>query len=142
MEVDAFLLLVLSAYVAQDLGWWVLSIGLLRYAFVAAGMGAAVDDGDPAAPVLAQGRHRRRRDRPHDRRVGADASGCDVVVTLLALGLLIESFGRDVSGSFADGRADPPLLSPGALRHRGQVERAALPHQRAREQYGVIDIEQ
>ena len=37
MEVDAFLLLVLSAYVGQDLGWWVLVIGLLRYAFVAAG---------------------------------------------------------------------------------------------------------
>ncbi|MGH1550430.1 CDP-alcohol phosphatidyltransferase family protein [Leifsonia poae] len=37
MEVDAFLLLVLSAYVARDLGLWVLTIGLLRYAFVAVG---------------------------------------------------------------------------------------------------------
>src|SRR5579875_158357 len=35
MEVDAFLLLVLSASVAQLLGVWVLAIGLLRYAFVA-----------------------------------------------------------------------------------------------------------
>ena len=37
MEVDAFLLLVLSAYVAPILGLWVLAIGLMRYVFVAAG---------------------------------------------------------------------------------------------------------
>lgn len=37
MEVDAFLLLVLSAYVAQIVGPWVLVIGLMRYVFVAAG---------------------------------------------------------------------------------------------------------
>lgn len=36
MEVDAFLILVLSLYVAIPLGAWVLSIGLMRYAFVAA----------------------------------------------------------------------------------------------------------
>ncbi|MGO1410673.1 MAG: CDP-alcohol phosphatidyltransferase family protein [Microbacterium sp.] len=36
MEVDAFLLLVLSAFVAQTLGAWVLAIGIMRYAFVAA----------------------------------------------------------------------------------------------------------
>jgi phosphatidylglycerophosphate synthase len=36
MEVDAFLLLVLSGYLARPLGAWVLGIGLLRYAFVAA----------------------------------------------------------------------------------------------------------
>jgi phosphatidylglycerophosphate synthase len=37
MEVDAFLLLVLSASVAQTLGLWVMAIGLMRYVFVAAG---------------------------------------------------------------------------------------------------------
>lgn len=37
MEVDAFLLLALSAYVAQALGPWVLAIGLMRYAFVVVG---------------------------------------------------------------------------------------------------------
>jgi phosphatidylglycerophosphate synthase len=37
MEVDAFLLLVLSVFVAPILGPWVLAIGLMRYAFVAAG---------------------------------------------------------------------------------------------------------
>lgn len=38
MEVDAFLILVLSVLVAQDLGIWVLAIGLTRYAFVAASL--------------------------------------------------------------------------------------------------------
>ncbi|MBA2946480.1 CDP-alcohol phosphatidyltransferase family protein [Streptomyces himalayensis] len=36
MEVDAFLILVLSVYVAMSLGAWVLLIGAMRYAFVAA----------------------------------------------------------------------------------------------------------
>jgi phosphatidylglycerophosphate synthase len=36
MEVDAFLILVLSVLVCRSLGYWVLAIGLMRYAFVAA----------------------------------------------------------------------------------------------------------
>lgn len=36
MEVDAFLILVLSVYVAMSMGPWVLLIGLMRYGFVAA----------------------------------------------------------------------------------------------------------
>ncbi|MEU3840380.1 CDP-alcohol phosphatidyltransferase family protein [Streptomyces sp. NPDC028635] len=36
MEVDAFLILVLSVYVALDFGPWVLLIGAMRYVFVAA----------------------------------------------------------------------------------------------------------
>ncbi|MDW6065781.1 CDP-alcohol phosphatidyltransferase family protein [Streptomyces sp. FXJ1.4098] len=39
MEVDAFLILVLSVYVATSLGPWVLTIGAMRYAFVAAARG-------------------------------------------------------------------------------------------------------
>ena len=35
MEVDAFLIAVLSLYVAPELGWWVLAIGGLRYGYVA-----------------------------------------------------------------------------------------------------------
>jgi len=35
MEVDAFLILVLSGYVAHAAGWWVLLIGAARYVFVA-----------------------------------------------------------------------------------------------------------
>ena len=37
MEVDAFLILVLSVYVAGSVGPWVLAIGAARYAFWAAG---------------------------------------------------------------------------------------------------------
>ncbi|HEX4431462.1 MAG TPA: CDP-alcohol phosphatidyltransferase family protein [Frankiaceae bacterium] len=37
MEVDAFLILVLSGYVARHFGGWVLAIGAARYAYVAAG---------------------------------------------------------------------------------------------------------
>jgi phosphatidylglycerophosphate synthase len=36
-EVDAFLILILSVYVARSLGAWVLVIGVARYAFLAAG---------------------------------------------------------------------------------------------------------
>ncbi|MDN3358772.1 CDP-alcohol phosphatidyltransferase family protein [Actinomadura sp. DC4] len=39
MEVDAFLILVLSVFVSRSFGAWVLAIGLMRYAFVAAGWG-------------------------------------------------------------------------------------------------------
>jgi phosphatidylglycerophosphate synthase len=37
MEVDAFLIMVLSVFDSRTLGWWVLAIGAMRYAFVAAG---------------------------------------------------------------------------------------------------------
>ncbi|MFD2082852.1 Phosphatidylglycerophosphate synthase [Actinopolymorpha cephalotaxi] len=37
MESDAFLILVLSVFVARSLGAWVLAIGAMRYAYVAAG---------------------------------------------------------------------------------------------------------
>lgn len=37
MEVDAFLILVLSVFVANDIGGWVLAIGAMRYVFVVAG---------------------------------------------------------------------------------------------------------
>ena len=36
-EVDAFLILILSVYVARSAGAWVLAIGAARYAFLAAG---------------------------------------------------------------------------------------------------------
>ena len=35
MEVDAFLIAVLSGYVAPAAGWWVLAIGAIRYLYVA-----------------------------------------------------------------------------------------------------------
>ena len=56
MEADAFLILVLSGFVADSLGGWVLAIGLMRYAFVAAGWVAALDAGRAPTAILAQGR--------------------------------------------------------------------------------------
>lgn len=96
MEVDAFLLLALSAYVAPSLGWWVLTIGLLRYGFVVAGW---------MLPWM----RRTLPPRPWRKVVTAvagialtvAASGllpewAALTATLVALALLLESFGRDV----------------------------------------------
>ncbi|TDN91688.1 CDP-alcohol phosphatidyltransferase family protein [Microbacterium sp. BK668] len=96
MEVDAFLLLVLSVAVAPELGWWVVIIGALRYVFVAAGwvwpwMNATLP-------------HR------HWRKVVTAVAGIALVAAVsgllplwadltavgIALALLLESFGRDV----------------------------------------------
>jgi phosphatidylglycerophosphate synthase len=96
MEVDAFLLLVLSAYVTPALGAWVLTIGLLRYAFVVAGW---------FVPWM-----RATLPPRYWRKVVTAVAGIALVVaasgipplwastamTLIALGLLLESFGRDV----------------------------------------------
>lgn len=96
MEVDAFLLLVLSVYVAPTLGAWVLTIGALRYGFVMAGWGL---------PWF-----RRRLPPRYWRKVvtavagialAAAASGllgaAAAVLVVVALALLVESFGRDVA---------------------------------------------
>lgn len=95
MEVDAFLLLVLSAFVAQTLGSWVLAIGLMRYAFVAAGW---------FVPWF-----RRQLPPRYWRKVVTAVQGIaltvaasglfpgiDIAFVIVALGLLVESFGRDV----------------------------------------------
>lgn len=95
-EVDAFLILVLSVYVADAVGGWVLAIGVARYAFAVAGWGL---------PWL-----RAQLPPRYWRKVVAATQG--IVLTLaaasvappwltyvalaLALALLTESFGRDV----------------------------------------------
>ncbi|MFI7426405.1 CDP-alcohol phosphatidyltransferase family protein [Micromonospora sp. NPDC049836] len=97
MEVDAFLLLLLSAHLVPAVGGWVLAVGGMRYAFVAAGW---------LLPWL-------RRPLPPRfwRKVAAAAQGVVLVVVasgLLppvaavvlvagALALLVESFGHDVA---------------------------------------------
>ncbi|MGM1064399.1 CDP-alcohol phosphatidyltransferase family protein [Saccharothrix sp. Mg75] len=95
MEVDAFLILVLSAHVAFSLGPWVLAIGVLRYAFVAASWGLAWLRG----PLPAS----------YARKVVAAVQGIVLVVAAsglapltgvlvgLALGALVWSFGRDIA---------------------------------------------
>ncbi|HET9858833.1 MAG TPA: CDP-alcohol phosphatidyltransferase family protein [Nocardioidaceae bacterium] len=95
-EVDAFLILVLSVYVAGSAGGWVLAIGGMRYAFAVAGWGL---------PWL-----RRKLPPRYWRKVVAATQGivltaaaADVVpyelmtaLLVVALALLVESFGRDV----------------------------------------------
>jgi phosphatidylglycerophosphate synthase len=96
MEVDAFLILVLSVYVSTAMGPWVLLIGLMRYAFVAAARVAPWLNA-PLPPSMAR------------KTVAAMQGICLLVagagllpyaagfgVALLALGLLVWSFGRDV----------------------------------------------
>jgi phosphatidylglycerophosphate synthase len=96
MEVDAFLLLVLSGYVAHPIGAWVLLIGAMRYAFV--GVGWILPWMRGSLPPR------------YWRKVVAATQGVALVVAtahvlprpLLAAGLaaslalLVESFGRDV----------------------------------------------
>jgi phosphatidylglycerophosphate synthase len=96
MEADAFLILVLSVYDVRIVGGWILAIGLMRYAFVAAGwlfpwMRATVPFRYWSKVVAAV----------CGITLAAIATGLlpspvDVVVGAVALGLLIESFGRDV----------------------------------------------
>lgn len=95
-EVDALLILVLSVHVARTTAWWVIVIGLARYAFFAAGWVSAWMD-----------RPLPTRDW---RKVVAVVQGVVLAVAsaelvplvvmraalLVALGLLVESFGRDV----------------------------------------------
>ncbi|WP_405432087.1 CDP-alcohol phosphatidyltransferase family protein [Micromonospora sp. NBC_00617] len=97
MEVDAFLILVLGVYVAPAAGSWVLAIGAMRYAFVAA---------SAVLPWL-----RGTLPPRYWRKVVAAAQGVlltvaaarvlpepwTTVVLVTALALLVESFGRDVA---------------------------------------------
>jgi phosphatidylglycerophosphate synthase len=96
MEVDAFLILVLSVFVAASLGPWVLLIGAMRYVFVAAGWFMPWLKGS-LPPSFA-------------RKTVAAAQGVllvvassgllpaagSVAVVALALASLVWSFGRDV----------------------------------------------
>ena len=96
MEMDAALLLVLSAVSIRSLGWWVLALGGMRYAFVAAAWFRPQLKGPLAFSQF--------------RRVVAAVQGITLAVALapifplpvartavaLALILLVVSFGRDV----------------------------------------------
>lgn len=103
MEVDAFLILVLSAYLAVTLGPWVLAIGLMRYVFVAASWRLRWMNA-PLPPSYA-------------RKVVAAVQGIFLVVAAsgvvpfggvlvgLALASLVWSFGRDVLWLLHNARA-------------------------------------
>ncbi|MFB7892602.1 CDP-alcohol phosphatidyltransferase family protein [Microbacterium sp. NPDC056044] len=111
MEVDAFLLLVLCVCDVRFVGWWVLTIGLLRYAFVVAGW---------MLPWMRQTLPPR-----YWRKVVTAACGValavvasqllppagNVLVAAAALALVLESFARDVTWLVRVNLAATPLVS-------------------------------
>jgi len=112
-EVDAFLILVLSVYVARSVGVWVLAIGAARYAFLAAGW---------ALPWM-----RARLQPRYWRKFVAATQGIVLTVAaadilppvvtksavFVALVLLAESFGRDVWWLRSNqDRARPRVVTP------------------------------
>ncbi|MGN6868997.1 MAG: CDP-alcohol phosphatidyltransferase family protein [Solirubrobacteraceae bacterium] len=123
-EVDAFLILVLSVYVARSAGLWVLAIGLARYAFLVAGW---------PLPWM-------RASLPlrYWRKVVAATQG--IVLTVAASGvlspalttvaligaliLLAESFGRDTWWLWSQ-RSAPPGL-PGLVDHESRGRTRAV----------------
>ncbi len=96
MEVDAFLILVLSVFVAESLGPWVLLIGAMRYVFVVAGWAMPWLKGS-LPPSFA----RKTVAAAQGVLLVVAASGllstdASIAVVGLALGSLVWSFGRDV----------------------------------------------
>jgi len=124
MEVDAFLIAVLSLYVAPAAGWWVLAIGGIRYVYV-------------AASWVVRWLRRPMTPRFSAKVVAAlqgvvltvAASGLlpiavDRVALVIALVLLVESFARDVRTLWRerreplpppDGTLAGPLVPTGAV---------------------------
>ena len=125
-EVDAFLILVLSVYVAQSTGVWVLAIGAARYAFFAAGWWLPWMR-EPLPPR-------------YWRKVVAAIQG--IVLTIAAaeilplgltqaalvgaLALLGESFGRDVWWLWAHRDTAPGPAATGQARTRLRTGLAAV----------------
>ena len=114
MEVDAFLILVLSAYVAGTVGPWVLAIGVARYAAWGAGrMVRWLRKPVPARywrkPVAAiQG-------IVLTAAVADPAPGVAInVAIVVAMVLLAESFGRDVVWQWRQHRVLRPVLPKSA----------------------------
>jgi phosphatidylglycerophosphate synthase len=123
-EVDAFLIAVLSVYVAGAVGWWVLVIGAARYVFAIAGWGLPWLRG--ALPFRYW-----RKVVTATQGIVLTAVAADVLpvpVTYVALGfalaLLLESFGRDVWWLWVRRSAVPAEEEPSASRPR---RRRALP---------------
>ncbi|GIJ76327.1 Phosphatidylglycerophosphate synthase [Micromonospora phaseoli] len=128
MEVDSFLVLMLSLYVAPSVGVWVLAIGVMRYAFLAASW--ALPWMDLQLPPR------------YWRKVVAAVQGImlavaasqvlpglvTTIVLVTALGLLVESFGRDVTWLWRQRtttvRPVPALLVPTVPIGVRRVERA------------------
>jgi len=130
-EVDAFLILVLSVYVAPSAGAWVLAIGAARYAFLAAGW---------PLPWM-----RRTLPPRYWRKVVAGTQGvaltfavADVLPQFLtnallavSLALLAESFGRDVGWLWRRRPVERGRVMVTASHRRGVSAPAMRPYQQA-----------
>ena len=121
-EVDAFLILALSVEVAPSAGAWVLAIGLMRYAFLAAGwvlpwMRAPLPRRDWRKTVTAS-----QGVALVIAAAGVAPSGLIRVLLAVALVMLVESFGRDVWWLWRHSHDAPTRLA--AARH--PVETAVL----------------
>jgi phosphatidylglycerophosphate synthase len=128
MEIDAFLILVLSVFIAGDFGWWTVAIGAFRYAFVAASW---------ALPWL-----RRSLPPQFSRKVVAAVQGIVLVVAtahlvpfaaafvlvVVALLSLTWSFGRDVAWLWRAERVRRAIpVSPAVRSFRVAAQPAAAP---------------
>ena len=121
-EVDAFLILTLSLYVAPAVGWWVLAIGAARYAFLAAGWPFAW----MRAPLP-------RRDW---RKVVTAVVGIALVIAAADVLPLAPDAPRAGGGAGPAGRVVRPrrvlaLAPPARVRRRGGDARAAEPRSRS-----------
>ncbi|MFL6080325.1 MAG: CDP-alcohol phosphatidyltransferase family protein [Ornithinibacter sp.] len=117
-EVDAFLILVLSVAAGPVVGWWVLAAGLVRYAFAVAGW---------VLPWM-----RAPLEYRHWRKVVTAGVGIlltvvvagvlppapTLVAAVVAMGLLAESFGRDVRWLW---RHRPPAPGPARVPRRSRL---------------------
>jgi phosphatidylglycerophosphate synthase len=116
-EVDAFLILVLSVYVARSVGAWVLAIGAARYAFLVAGW---------VAPWMRESLPPRYWRKFVAATQGivltvAAANALPSTVTKVALIgaliLLAESFGRDVGRLWGRRRSRAPAVAAPGSKH-------------------------
>jgi len=142
-EVDAFLILVLSVYVARSAGAWVLAIGATRYAFVAASWPLPWMRA-PLPPRFW------RKTVAATQGVVLTIAAADVLpriatqaLLVVALAVLAESFGRDgwwlwgnrrgardrLAAAVADRVSDPIDSAPPAG-ERGSVDPPSLPRRR------------
>ncbi|MBQ0984950.1 CDP-alcohol phosphatidyltransferase family protein [Streptomyces sp. F63] len=130
MEVDAFLILVLSLYDAMALGGWVLLIGAMRYGFVAAARAMPWLNG-PLPPSMA----RKTVAALQGVLLLAAASGllpyaAAYGTVLGALALLVWSFGRDIGTlwRFRVREGDAPVgENGGGAAARGRARSGARP---------------
>ena len=139
-EVDAFLILVLSVYVARSAGAWVLAIGAARYAFLAAGW---------LLPWLREPLPPR-----YWRKVVAATQGIVLTVAAAhvvpstvtqaalvgALVLLAESFGRDVWWLWTQRRAGPSPAAAGAGPTHVLAPKAPIGRRRGRMRTGIAAV--